>query len=104
MSEKCTKTSPPSSLVMNPNPLESLNHLTVPFAIQLAPPSLDIEDNGIVTKKTAKQRIFAAPLTTKPSELKKNFASSQGKSQVFFLIFPGRVGEKAPNTLQGAAA
>jgi len=31
MAEKCTKmSSPPSSGAMNPNPLASLNHLTVP--------------------------------------------------------------------------
>jgi hypothetical protein len=39
---------------MNPNPLESLNHLTVPFAIQVEPPSLDIEACGAVAKKSRK--------------------------------------------------
>src|SRR5512143_4050042 len=31
MSPKCTNTSPPSSREMNPKPLESLNHFTVPL-------------------------------------------------------------------------
>src|SRR5512145_555402 len=38
IAEKCAnRSSPPSSGVMNPYPFASLNHLTVPVAIQLVP-------------------------------------------------------------------
>jgi hypothetical protein len=38
IAEKCAnRSSPPSSGVMNPKPFASLNHLTVPVAIELLP-------------------------------------------------------------------
>src|SRR5436190_21328519 len=41
IAEKCAKrSSPPPSGVMNPNPLASLNHLTVPVAICVVPEKL----------------------------------------------------------------
>jgi hypothetical protein len=36
-SEKCTKTSSPFGRLKKPNPLASLNHLTVPYSIELVP-------------------------------------------------------------------
>src|SRR5512145_2565375 len=51
IAEKCAnRSSPPSSGVMNPYPFASLNHLTVPVAIQLVPyRNEDVRSGGPTT-------------------------------------------------------
>src|SRR5687768_6945523 len=48
IAEKCTKTSSPSGCSMNPYPLASLNHFTLPLAIGAASYKWDVaRENGM---------------------------------------------------------
>src|SRR5512134_3770102 len=86
MSPKWTNTSPPFSRVMNPKPLASLNHFTVPVSIDELPPSGELK-RRIRTKKIPQSlSVFAVSLQEHPELLECSIPLSHGNVKLYYSL------------------
>jgi hypothetical protein len=72
---------------MNPKPLESLNHLTVPVSTDELPPSCELKLTEMCNKKTARRKVLAVLPTKTSGTSGEHYATTGSLCQAFFIYF-----------------